>query len=362
MHTVASSEIYSPKDAFQVFFSDNIIEEILLCTNFQGRRAATQWNAIQKEEFLAFVGILLLAGVEKNWDLDTRQLFLDLKQNFTYKAAFGVNRFENIRRHLRFDDMRTRAERLKQDKPAAFNYIWSLFIQNCKTQFSLGAYTTVDEQLVPFRGRCPFTQYMPSKPAKYGIKIFWLCDASLLYAFNAKIYVGRQQGSAPEKNLGHNVVVNLTTPLQVSGRNVSMDNFFTSVPVARTLLQHQLIVVGTMRKCKREIPVFMKAAKSRQTKTSVFGFNNQLTMVSCVPQKNKAVILLSTMHHGISVVEEDPKKRPEIIKFYNETKIDVDLVDQMVQTCTCKRKTCRWPLILFYNVLDIAGLNAYTVF
>ena len=146
----------------------------------------------------------------KNWDFDKRQLFLDPKQNPTYKAAFGVNRFENIRRHLLFDDKRTRTERLKQDKLAAFNYIWGLFIQNCKTQFSLAAYITVDEQLVPFRGRCPFTQYMPSKPAKYGIKIFWLCDASLPYAFNAKIYVGRQPGSAPEKNLGLNVAVNLT--------------------------------------------------------------------------------------------------------------------------------------------------------
>ena len=120
---------------------------------------------------------------------------------------------------------------------------------------------------------------------------------------------------------------------------MSIDNFITSVPVARTLLQHQLTVVGTMRKCKREIPICMKAAKSQQTKTSVFGFNDQLTIVSYVPKKNKAVILLSTMRNGISIVEEDPKKRPEIIKFYNETKIGVDLVDQMVQTYTCQRQT-----------------------
>ena len=62
-----------------------------------------------------------------------------------------------------------------------------------------------------------------------------------------------------------------------------------------------------------------------------------MTMVSYVHKKNKAVILLSTMHHGISIVEEDPKKRPEIIKFYNDTKTAVDLVDQIVQTYTCKR-------------------------
>ena len=106
-----------------------------------------------------------------------------------------------------------------------------------------------------------------------------------------------------------------------------MDNFFTSVPVVRTLLQHQLTVIGSMRKCKGEIPVCMKAAKSRQAKTSVFGFNDQLTMVSYAPKKKNAVMLLNTMHHGICIVKEDPKKRPEIIKFYNETKIGVDLVD-----------------------------------
>ncbi|XP_076814690.1 uncharacterized protein LOC143460899 [Clavelina lepadiformis] len=117
-----------------------------------------------------------------------------------------------------------------------------------------------------------------------------------------------------------------------------------------------------MKKCKREIPECMKAAKSREAKTSLFGFNNQMTMVSYVPKKNKAVVLLSTMHHDISIDEEDPKKRPEIIRFYNKTKIGVNLVDQMVQTYTCKRQTRRWPLVLFYNLLDIAALNAYTIF
>ena len=79
-------------------------------------------------------------------------------------------------------------------------------------------------------------------------------------------------------------------------------------------------------------------------------------------QKNKAVILLSTMHHKISIDEEDHKKRPENIKFFNKMKIGVDLVDQMVGTKTCRRQTRRWPLKLFFNLLDAAALNAYTVY
>ena len=86
-------------------------------------------------------------------------------------------------------------------------------------------------------------------------------------------------------------------------------------------------------------------------------YNGQLRL----QKKNKAVILLSTMHYEISIDEEDHKKRSEIIKFYSKTKIGVDLVDQMVGTYTCRRQTRRWPLTLFFNLLDVAALNAYTI-
>ena len=93
----------------------------------------------------------------------------------------------------------------------------------------------------------------------------------------------RQPGSQPKKNLGQNVVIQLTSPLQGSGRNVTMGNYFTGVPLAKTMLQRKLTIVGTMKDCRREIPECMKPAKSRETKTSIFGFNDQLTMVSHVP-------------------------------------------------------------------------------
>ena len=42
-------------------------------------------------------------------------------------------------------------------------------------------------------------------------------------------------------------------PLQGSGRNVTMNNYFTGVPLAKTMLQGKLTIVETMKKCKREI-------------------------------------------------------------------------------------------------------------
>lgn len=72
-----------------------------------------------------------------------------------------------------------------------------MFVHNCERSFSLGCYTTIDEQLVPFRGKCPFRQYMKSKPAKYmkskpakyGIKIFTLTDARMYYVKTMEVYL-----------------------------------------------------------------------------------------------------------------------------------------------------------------------------
>jgi len=35
-------------------------------------------------------------------------------------------------------------------------------------------------------------------------------------------------------------------------------------------------------------------------------------------------------------------------------------MDQMTRTYSCKRKTRRWPLVVFY-MLDISAINAYVI-
>ena len=36
-------------------------------------------------------------------------------------------------------------------------------------------------------------------------------------------------------------------------------------------------------------------------------------------------------------------------------------MDQMVKTYTSKRMTRRWPMVLFYNLLDVSALNAFII-
>jgi len=67
---------------------------------------------------------------------------------------------------IRFDDKAKRTRRRLEDKMAAFREIWVKYIDLCKSLYLVGSAFCVDEQLLPFRGRCGFRQYMPKTPSK----------------------------------------------------------------------------------------------------------------------------------------------------------------------------------------------------
>ena len=84
----------------------------------------------------------------------------------------------------------------KDDRFGLIRELWDAVIENCKKNWISGPVLTVDEQLEGLRGRCLFCMYISNKPAKYGIKIFMVCDADSFYCLNAFPYLGK--GSAPD--------------------------------------------------------------------------------------------------------------------------------------------------------------------
>lgn len=62
----------------------------------------------------------------------------------------------------------------------------------------------MDEQFLPFRGITKFTQYISSKPVKYGIKIWWACDLKTHFPLEGNIYTGRKQGPILAEKQGEN--------------------------------------------------------------------------------------------------------------------------------------------------------------
>ena len=129
-----------------------------------------------------------------------------------FTATMSRNRFTEIQKYLHFDNRATREHRQAIDKLAAFQDFWMLFQAQLPKYYIPGTDLCVDEQLVAFRGRCSFKQYIPSKPAKYGLKIWWCCDTQTSYPLKGDIYLGRQPGEQREIGQGAHVVKELVWP------------------------------------------------------------------------------------------------------------------------------------------------------
>ena len=216
-------------------------------------RKKVQWDAIDMIELKAFVGILYLLGVSKGNHENIRNLCSDGPMaRPVFKATMSVNRFEIIRCHLRFDSIDTRQERRARDKFAPFRELWNFFESKCRENYKPSAEVYIDEQLIPFRGRCSFRQYMPSKPDKYGMKLFLLVDCNTGYVYTGQPYVGKI-GNEITRGLAAKVVKSLAETLYHAGRNITADNYFTDFALASELLLKKTTYVGTLRKNKSDI-------------------------------------------------------------------------------------------------------------
>jgi hypothetical protein len=74
-----------------------------------------------------------------------------------------------------------------------------------------------------------------------------------------------------------------------------------------------------------------------------------------IPRKNKVCLLFSSQHIGPGIMENSGIA--EINAYYNATKGGVDTVDKLVSHYSSKRQTARWPMVVFFNLIDLAGMD-----
>ena len=108
---------------------------------------------------------------------------------------------------------------------------------------------SIDEQMVPTKARAPIRQYLPSKPHKWGFKIWASCGVSgVLYDFD--VYVGKSNDYDPNviRDFGNEERLSKLTNTLPSNMNhkVYMGNLFSSLKLFKYLKQEGIWCVGTI--------------------------------------------------------------------------------------------------------------------
>lgn len=238
-----------------------------------------------------------------------------------------------------------------------------------------GTPLVVDEDMMPFRGRTRMLQYMPSKPTKYGLKIWKLCDSSdYLYAFSCYPGAGFKHYLPEEWGLGESVVVHLVEMAHAAlkpnfvSRQIYTDSYFTSIKLAHHLKQHyHLWLTGCIRSNRIGLPKNMMKGQPLKTKfDSLFYQDNQQLLLCRFRSKKKTVLWVSSSHGTIKQATDrhaDGRivqlNEPDVIKDYSLHMGSVDRHNRGCGSIAFHRRTLRWNNAVFFYLLQCTVVNAW---
>ena len=132
--------------------------------------------------------------------------------------------------------------------------------------------------------------------------------------------------------------------------------------VARLLQEKNTTLVGTVRANVKGIPKeITKGGNEKFSSKFFFNEDKKCMLVNYQCKQKKNVHLLSTMHNS-PATDSTEKKKPMVTHFYNKNKVGVDVFDQMARLYTTHAATRKWPMAVWTNILDMAGLNSWIVF
>lgn len=238
----------SASSAFNLIIDEDMMAYIKSCTELEVRQVLNnkEWT-VTKSQLWAFVAILFARGAYEAKNLKCSYLWSAKWGPAFFTQTMSSDKFKDILWFIRIDTKNERSERLKTDKFALISKIWEKFIENSQACYKPDANITIDEQLFPTKARCRFTQYMSNKPDKFGIK-FWLAsDVRSKYLINGFPYLGKDETRESNIPLSEFVVTKLAEPYLGCGRNITTDNFFTSISLAKKLHAKKITLVGTIR-------------------------------------------------------------------------------------------------------------------
>ena len=94
--------------------------------------------------------------------------------------------------------------------------------------YTLGQQITVDEMMIPWKGKSGWKQYMKSKPVKFGAKVWSLADSVSSYVWSFSVNTGKNSEIdvlQKDHGLSTAVVMKLSQNLWNKGYHVYTDNF-----------------------------------------------------------------------------------------------------------------------------------------
>jgi Transposase IS4 len=372
-------------DFFQLFFTDELLQEIVVETN---RYAAEKihketplrkqsiwqtWTDVSLEEMKAFFGVTMNMALHDNCSL--KEYFSEEwtdKQPF-FKSIFSRTRYLQIYWALHINPppaqptagVSTRGHKVKR----VVDYI----DEKCRENFVPGEKIAIDESTVAFKGRILFKMYNPAKPTKWGLRVYVLADSETGYVSVLVPYYGSPTTASlvrPDLPFTSRITLHLCQKLLQSsngtGFHLYTDRFYTGVDLGKELLKIGIHTTGTIMANRKGLPAAIKQNKKlKLPKHDVLGFRKDDEMMALAWKDKRNVFVYSTYHNidtapvsrKVTRGEQEDFMKPVAIIDYTQHMGAVDRADHYCASYGFTRKSLKCKMLFW--LLEVGIVNSF---
>ena len=377
-------------DFFKLFFTDELVGNIVQHTNTYAYiqlgdensqllchgQSDGSWRDTTPGEILRLVALLIYFGLvkvvgdaSKYWSTAT------LYNGLWARSILSRRRYRALMALLHVVDPCNEPAGNKLRKVQGFV---DFLKGRCKLLFQPRQHVAIDERMVKSRHRSGIRQYIKDKPIKYGIKFWVLADSSNAYVVDFNIYTGKEPGrEISTHGLGYDVVRKLMGDYENQGYRLYVDNFYSSMTLAKHLFEQGIFFTGTILENRKDFPASLKNgeqwAKGKPRGTMRWERDPPVLAMQWVD--NKVVSMICTSSNANDKVHVKRKKReggvwevnnevqqPLAFQAYNRYMNAVDRSDQILATHNVQRKCLRWWKAIFFHLIDLAVVNSFILF
>lgn len=368
-------ELLSPLQYFKLFIDDDIINNFVQQTNIYSTEKSGKCIAVSVSEMEQFLGINMYMGIVT---MPHYRMFWQNNSRYPLIADnMSRNRFDNLRYYFHINDNAKMLPRSHADHDKLFKVRpFITAVKNNMRKINFEEFSSVDEIIIPFKGRTFMKQYNKNKPHKWGIKMFAIASASgLVHDF--EIYTGKGTLQQAEQGLGisGDVVLRLVDGIPKNQNyKVAMDNWFNSYHLQCRLKFSGVLGIGTVRsnrlaKCKMNSDTIMKKQGRGVFDSKVDTVNN---IVVTKWYDNKFVHIISNYkgpyptdivkRWSVGVKSKIDVVRPASVLEYNSFMGGIDLHDMLVELYRIDIRVKRFYLRIVYHVIDMCTVNAWLLY
>ncbi|XP_055944310.1 piggyBac transposable element-derived protein 2-like [Argiope bruennichi] len=257
-------------DVIDSFFDEEFFNSVVSQTNLyhtqmkdlhKNSAKTLQWKEVTTNDMKKFLGLLVLMGQTKKtcwrdyWSTDP------LAEIPIFPKTMSRMRFEQIFTFFHLSDNVENV--LSTDRLYKIRPLLDYVISKSQSMYVPKQQLSLDEAMIPWRGRLKFKSYNPAKITKYGILVRMVCESESGYICHFEVYSG--VGKKLEET-----ILSILQPYFGFNHHVYQDNYYNNVSTASILLENKIRVCGTIRENRGLPKLLIEKSKNLQRRQMTF--------------------------------------------------------------------------------------------